>query len=71
MSSHTEPALQKKEDYILKKPHRMAMNVVNRAWTFLTAVPHTGTKSVLQGNNWQFSWLTKLRQILSALHTTP
>lgn len=27
-----------------KKPHGMATNVVNRAWTFLTAVSHTGTK---------------------------
>lgn len=39
----------------------MATNVVNRAWTFLTAVSHTGTKSAPQENNWQFSWLTKLR----------
>lgn len=47
------------------------MNVVKRARTFPTTVSHTGTNSALQENNWQFSRLTKLRQVLSALHTIP
>lgn len=54
MLSHIEPALQKKTS-LHQKNRRMAMNIVNRAWTFLITVSHTGTTSTLRENNWQFS----------------
>lgn len=71
MSSHTEPVLWRKRDYMKKTPNcRMPTNLVKGAWTSLTTVSHAGTKSALRANNGRFSWWTQ-RQVLSALHTIP